>query len=87
MTIFFFFSGAAPKAHGSSYTTATATQDPSRVCDLYHSLRQRQILNPLSKTRDRTRNLMDTSQVLNLLSHKGTPKIHFLLKITKLESH
>ena len=40
------------------YTTATATQDPSRVCDLHHSSWQRQILNPLSWARDQTRNLM-----------------------------
>ena len=46
-----------------AYTTATATQDPSLVFDLYHSSRQRQILNPLSEARDRTRVLMDTSQV------------------------
>ena len=29
-----------------TYTTATATQDPSRICDLYHSSRAPQILNP-----------------------------------------
>ena len=28
--------------------------DPRRVCDLYHSSRQRQILNPLSEARDWT---------------------------------
>ena len=36
-----------------AYTTATATQDPSRVCDLRSSW-QHQILNLLSKGRDRT---------------------------------
>ena len=46
-----------------AYTTATATQDPSRVWDLHHSSRQRQILNPTSETRDRTCILMDTRQV------------------------
>ena len=30
-------------------TTATAMQDPSCVCDPYHSSWQRQILNPLSR--------------------------------------
>ena len=30
-----------------AYTTATATQDLSRVCDLHHSSRQRWVLNPL----------------------------------------
>ena len=37
-----------------AYTTATETQDLSLVGDLHHSLRQHQILNPLSKARDRT---------------------------------
>lgn len=31
-----------------AYATATATQDPSQVCDLHHSSRQHQVLNPLS---------------------------------------
>ena len=30
-----------------AYTTATATLDPSLVCNLHHSSRQHQILNPL----------------------------------------
>ena len=46
-----------------AYTTATATQDPSRVCDPHHSSWQGQILNPLSEAKDRTRVLMGTSQV------------------------
>ena len=45
------------------YTTATETQDPSCVYDLYYSSEQCWILNPLSKTRDRTLNLMNTSQI------------------------
>ena len=35
-----------------AYTTATATRDPSCVCDLHHSSQQCRILNPLSKARD-----------------------------------
>ena len=35
-----------------AYTTAIATQDSSCVCDLHHSSRPRQILNPLSEARD-----------------------------------
>ena len=46
-----------------AYTTATATRDPSHVCNLHHRSRQRQILNPLSEARDRTGFLMITSQV------------------------
>ena len=40
-----------------AYTTATATatQDPSHICDLRHSLWQQQIFNPLSEARDQTR--------------------------------
>ena len=34
------------------YTTATATRDPRRVCDLHHSSRQCWILNPVSDARD-----------------------------------
>ena len=47
------------------------TLDPSRICDLYHSWWQCQILNPLSEARDQTRIFMDTNQVLNPLSHNG----------------
>ena len=51
------------------YATATAMPDPNRVCDLYHSSRQHWIPNPLSEAGDRTPMLMDTSWVLNALSH------------------
>ena len=54
-----------------AYTAATATPDPSRICDLHPSSRQLQILNPLNEARDRTRMLMDTSWVLTPLSHNG----------------
>ena len=47
----------------SAYTTATATWDPSRICDLYHSSWQRQIPNPLNEARDQTCIRMDTSQI------------------------
>ena len=46
-----------------AYTTATAIQDLSLVCDLHHSSQQGQILNPLSKARDRTRNLMGPGRI------------------------
>ena len=45
-----------------AYTRATATRDPSRVCDLYHSSWQHHILNPLSKARG-TCILMDTNWI------------------------
>ena len=45
-------------------TTAIAVPDPSHICDLHHSSWQRRILNPLSEAKDRTRILMDTSQII-----------------------
>ena len=57
------------KSQLPAYTTATATQDPSHACDLHHSSWQHQILNTLIEARDQTHVLMDTSYVLNLLSH------------------
>ena len=45
-----------------TYTTATATWDPSRVCDLYHSSQYRWIPDLQSEARDQTWILMDTSQ-------------------------
>ena len=46
-----------------AYTTATGMWDPSRVCNVHHSLWQHRILNPLSKARDQTHNLMVPSQI------------------------
>ena len=72
---FFFFSGPhlrhmeIPRQRVQSeltppaYTTATASQDASSVCDLHHSSVQRWILNPLSKARDQAHILMDPSRI------------------------
>ena len=46
-----------------AYATATATRDPSTVCDLHHSSRQQRILNPPNKARDQTCVLMDPNWV------------------------
>ena len=46
-----------------AYATATATPDLYCVCDLHYRSRQLQILNPLSKARDQTRNLMVPSRI------------------------
>ena len=66
--------GVRPELQLPAYTTATATQDLSRVCDLRHSSRQCQIPNPLSEARDPTRNLMVPSQIHFLCATTGTPK-------------
>ena len=42
------------------YTTATATWDLSRVCDLHYSSWQCWVLNSLNEARNQTHNLMDT---------------------------
>ena len=55
--------GAKSEIQLLAYTTAIATQDPSRVCDLYYSSLQCQMLNPLSEARDRTWIFMDPTQV------------------------
>ena len=56
-----------------AYATATAMPDPRCICGLYHSSWQRQILNPLSEARDRTRILMATSRVRFHEATAGTP--------------
>ena len=57
--------------------TATATRDPSHVCDLHHSSWQHQILNPLSEARDRKCFLMNTSQIRFHCVTTGTPSPGF----------
>ena len=54
-----------PQQHG---------MDPSRICDLHRSSQQRQILNPLSEARDRTRNLMVPSRIRFCCAIMGTPE-------------
>ena len=62
-----------------AYTTATATQDLSHICNLHRSSWQCWIPNTLSKARDWTHNLMDTSQVPYCWATTGTPR-HVCLK-------
>ena len=64
-------SQARGKIGGAATATATTIRDPSLVCDLHHSSRKWQILKPLSKARDQTHILMDTSRVCNPPSHNG----------------
>ena len=55
------------------YTTATATQDPSPVYNLYHSSWQCQILNPLHDARSQTCILTGTSWIHYHCGTVGTP--------------
>ena len=65
-----------------AYTTATATTDLSQVYD--HSSRQCQILNILSKSRDRTHNVMVPSQICFCCSTRGTPKkVNFKIQLLR----
>ena len=64
-----------------AYATATAMPDQSQVCKLHHSLRQCQILNPLSEARDQAHILMDTSSPL---SHNGEILFYFTLLLLLL---
>ena len=53
--------------------TDTAVWDPSPVCDLHHSSRQPQILNPLSEAKDGTRSCMVASWICFCCTMMGTP--------------
>ena len=57
-----------------AYATAMAMPDLSRIWDRHSSLWQCQIFNSLSEARDQTQVFMDTSQVLNPLTHNGNSK-------------
>ena len=60
-----------------AYATATATQDPSCICNLHHSSQQHQIFNPLSEARDRICNLMVPSLIHFHCATTGTPQLLF----------
>ena len=59
------------------YTTATATPDLSPVCDLHHSSQWRRILNPLSEARDKTHNIMVTSQIHFCCTTMRIPRLQY----------
>ena len=61
-----------------AHTTATVTQDLTRVCDLYHSSQQRWILNLLSEARDPTLILMDAGGFRYCWATTGTPEMLIL---------
>ena len=57
-------------------TTATATRDPSRICNLHHSSWECQIPDPLIEARDGTCLLMGTSWIPFCCTSMGTPYPH-----------
>jgi len=65
--------GVKSELQPPAYTTATAMQDLSCVCNLHHSSWQCWSLNPLSKARDWTCVLMDTSRNRYNWATTGTP--------------
>ena len=79
--------GVESELHLLACITATAMPDLSRICDLHRSSWQCQILNPLSKARNRTPIFMDTSWILNLLSHNGNSTVFsiFLAAYSQLD--
>ena len=70
-----------------AYATATSTARPdlSHICNLHHSSGQCRMLNPLSKARDRTCILMDTSQVRYGCTSMGTPQSTFSGRTQQLQ--
>ena len=69
-------------AVASGLARATAMPDLSCICELHHSSQQHQILNPLSRARDRTHILMDASQVHYHWATMGTA--HLLKSLSQL---
>ena len=59
------------------YTTVTATSVPSLICDLHHSSRPCQVLNPLGEARDQTCGLMDTHRFRFPYATTETPLLTF----------
>ena len=61
-----------------AYSTATATQDLSHICDLHSRSQQRQIPDLLSKARDQTHILMDISRIHFHCGTMGVPLLFIL---------
>ena len=70
-----------------AYATATAMQNPSCICSLYHSSWKAWVLNPLSEAWNRTCNLMAPSRIRFHCITMGTPmgsilKLWFAMQLT-----
>ena len=73
--------GVESELHLLAMATAMTMQDPNHVCNLYHSSGKHWILNPLSKARDQTHILMDTTQVHYHCATTGTSVPLLLISI------
>ena len=69
-----------------AYAKATATPDPSRVCNLHPCSQQRRILNPLLKARDQTLNPMVPSCIRFCCAMTETPHIQFRMSLSLQKS-
>ena len=67
-----------------AYVTATATEDPGPVCDFHRNSLQRWILNPLSKARNGTHILIDTSWAPYFWATKGSSSFFVTLFLVLL---
>ena len=61
-----------------AYTTATATQDLSQVCNLHHSSQQHWILNPLSRPGIEPATSWFLVGFINHFAMMGTPRINLI---------
>ena len=89
LTFCFLFS-SVPAAYGTSQARGWIRDAAAGICHshsnarselclwLHHSSWQRWILNPLSRARDRTHVLIDTSQIHFCWATTGTPQNNFL---------
>ena len=79
--------GVESELQPPAYTRATATRDPSRVCNLHHSSRQRRILNPLTRPGTQPATSWFLVGFINHCATKGTPALNFFcLEVTHIPS-
>ena len=73
----FFMAHGSYQARGQIGAEAEATLDQSRICDVHHSLQERQILNPVREAKDQTASSRKLRRVFNQLSHNKNSLFHF----------